>query len=100
MRYSRRDFMNKVGTGMVAASVGSSLANDLGFSTAFAADGPDTLSFGPLEPLVALMQETPAARILNVLSERLRTGTTLRDLVAAAALANSRAFGGEDYVGF
>jgi hypothetical protein len=100
MRYSRRDFMNKVGTGMVAASVGSSLANDLGFSTAFAADGPDTLSFGTLEPLVAIMQETPAARILGVLSERLRTGTSLRDLVAAGALANSRAFGGEDYIGF
>src|SRR5262249_4236783 len=31
---------------------------------------------------------------------RLRDGTELRDLVAAAALANSRKFGGEDYIGF
>jgi hypothetical protein len=97
---SRREFFRQVGAGMVAASVGSHLANELGFSTAFAADGPETLSFGRLEPLVALMQETPAARLLPALSERLRQGTSMRDLVAAAALANSRAFGGEDYIGF
>ncbi|MCI0682266.1 MAG: hypothetical protein L0Y71_09190 [Gemmataceae bacterium] len=97
---SRRDFFRQIGAGMVAASVGSQLADELGFSTAFAADGPESLSFGRLEPLVALMQETPAARILPALSERLRQGTSIRDLVAAAALANSRAFGGEDYIGF
>jgi hypothetical protein len=97
---SRREFMRRVGVGMVTASVGSRLAGDLGFSTAFADDGPDRLSFGRLEPLVALMQETPAGRILPALSERVAQGTSLRDLVAAAALANSRAFGGEDYVGF
>jgi hypothetical protein len=100
MLHSRRDFMTKVGAGMVTASIGSQLAGDLGFSTAFAADGPDALSFGRLEPLVALMQETPANRILPALSERVRQGTSIRDLVAAAALANSRAFGGEDYIGF
>src|SRR6185369_10595079 len=31
---------------------------------------------------------------------RLRAGTDLRRVVAAAALANARTFGGEDYVGF
>jgi hypothetical protein len=46
------------------------------------------------------MQETPLDRLLPVLVERLRTGTELRDLVAAAALANARTFGGEDYVGY
>ena len=30
----------------------------------------------------------------------MRSGTDLRDSVAAAALANARTFGGEDYVGF
>lgn len=97
---SRRQFLSQVGAGMVAASVGTHLAGDLGFNTAFAADGNDTLSFGRFEPLVALMQETPANRLLPVLSERLRQGTPLRDLVAAGALANSRTFGGEDYIGF
>lgn len=98
---SRRQFLADVGTGMVAASVGSALAADLGFSTAFAQDAAaDRLTFGPLEPLVALMQETPPDRILGVAVERLRNGTMLRDLAGAIALANVRAFGGEDYVGF
>lgn len=97
---SRREFFSQVGAGMVAASIGSHLAGDLGFSTAFADDGDPTLSFGRLEPLVALMQETAANRLLPILSERLRQGTPMRDLVAAAALANSRTFGGEDYIGF
>ncbi|HYT90412.1 MAG TPA: hypothetical protein VEL76_17030, partial [Gemmataceae bacterium] len=97
---TRRDFLADVGKGMVVASVGSALAADLGLSAAFANDGPEALSFGPLEPLVCLMQETPAARLLPMLTERLRQGTELRQLVAAAALANARTFGGEDYVGF
>jgi hypothetical protein len=35
-----------------------------------------------------------------VLVAKIRAGAELRDLVAAAALANARTFGGEDYVGF
>ncbi len=97
---TRREFFSRVGAGMVAASVGSNLANDMGFSTAFAADGDDRLSFGRLDTLVNLMQETPANRLLATLNERLRSGAELRELVAAGALANSRKFGGEDYIGF
>lgn len=97
---SRREFLTDVGSGMVTASVGASLATDLGFSSAFADQGTDRLTFGNLEPLVSLMQETPAARLQPMLVERLRNGASLRDLVSAAALANARAFGGEDYIGF
>jgi hypothetical protein len=97
---TRREFLRDVGTGVVVASVGSSLATDLGFSSAFADEGPDRLTFGPLEPFVSLMQETPAARLIPMVVERLGRGTTLREVVAAAALANARTFGGEDYVGF
>src|SRR5262249_49254855 len=86
--------------GMVIASIGSGVAADLGLGAAFAQDGPEALTFGRLEPLVCLMQETPAARLLPELVRRLRGGTELRQLVAAAALANARTFGGEDYVGF
>ena len=57
-----------------------------------------TLSFGSLEKLVSLMQETPIDRLLPMLTEQLRGGTDLRRLVAAAALANARTFGGEDHV--
>jgi hypothetical protein len=85
---------------MLIASVGYEAAVEIGLAPAGAAEKPDTLMFGPLEPLVALMQETPTNRLLPVLVERLRSGTTLRDLVAAGALANARTFGGEDYVGF
>ena len=54
----------------------------------------------PLEPLVALMQETPVDRLCRPWSRSSRPGPTSADLVAAAALANARTFGGEDYVGF
>src|SRR5437867_2734549 len=96
----RRAFLADVGRGVVAASIGAGLAADLGFSTAFADEGTERLTFGPLEPLVALMQETPPGRLIPAVVERLRQGTPLRDVVAAAAYANARTFGGEDYVGF
>ena len=53
---------------------------DLGFSPAFANDGPERITFGNLEPLVTLMQETPAARLQQILVERITGGTQLREL--------------------
>src|SRR5260221_9079858 len=95
-RRTRRQFLGDVGKGVLVASVGSTLAADLGLtSTASAADVPDTLAFGDLEPLVCLMQETPVNRLLPVLVEKLKSGTDLRRLLSAAALANARTFGGE-----
>src|SRR5678815_2210640 len=46
------------------------------------------------------MQETPVNKLLPLLVEQLNSGSDLRQLTAAAALANARTFGGEDYVGF
>lgn len=97
---TRREFLTDVGRGMVAATVGFSLASELGLAPALAGETANDLTFGELEPLVALMQETPVHRLLPSLNEKLRAGTDLRRLVAAAALANARTFGGEDYVGF
>ncbi len=97
---TRRDFLADVGKGMVAVGVGSAVAADLGLDVAFANQGPERLTFGPLEELVALMQETAADRLLPLVVQRLQRGTDLRRLVAAAALANARALGGEDYIGF
>jgi hypothetical protein len=96
---TRRAFFADVGKGVAVAALGTGLAADLGVGFALG-DEEERLTFGTLEPLVALMQDTPADRLLPVLTERLRTGTELRGLVAAAALANARVFGGEDYVGF
>jgi hypothetical protein len=97
---SRRQFLEDVGRGTVVATLGTSLATDMGLGPAWAGAGADRLSFGRLDPLVNLLQETPPNRILTVVTQRLGQGTDLRDLVAAAALANARTFGGEDYVGF
>ncbi len=98
--HTRREFLADVGRGMLVASVGCGMATELGLAPAFAADAPDTLDFGPLEPLVRLMQETPANKLLPALANKLKSGTELSRLVAAAALANARTFGGEDYIGF
>ncbi len=97
---TRREFLADVGRGMMVATVGYEVANGLGLATALAEDTSDTLAFGSLEPLVSLMQETPVNRLLPALVEQLRSGTELKRLVTAAALANARTFGGEDYVGF
>jgi hypothetical protein len=97
---NRREFLADVGRGMLVASLGTALAGELGFASAWAEDGPPSLSFGDLEPLVALLQETPPAQLLPILVEKLHQGTELRRLTAAAALANARTFGGEDYFGF
>jgi len=98
--HTRREFLADVGRGMLVATVGYGVATELGFAPVIAAEADDTLNFGPLEPLVCLMQETPANKLLPVLADRLNSGTELKQLVAAAALANARTFGGEDYVGY
>jgi hypothetical protein len=87
---------------MLVASVGAGTALDMGLSPAWADQGGEgeRIAFGGLEPLVGLMQETSVQKLVPVLIEKLRSGTELKQLVAAAALANARTFGGEDYVGF
>src|SRR6476620_9228169 len=97
---TRREFLADVGRGMLVATVGCAVANELGLAPAFGADAPDALDFGSIEPLVRFMQETPADKLLPALATRLKSGTDLQKLVAAGALANARTFGGEDYVGF
>ncbi|MFO0907346.1 MAG: hypothetical protein U0794_03115 [Isosphaeraceae bacterium] len=99
---TRREFLAEVGRGTLVASVGSAVAIDLGLAAPALAGSDEAarLSFGRLEPLVDLLQETPASALVSCLVEKIHSGTPLNDLVAAAALANARTFGGEDYVGF
>src|ERR1039457_7128372 len=97
---TRREFLAEVGRGMLVATLGCGMARELCLAPTFAADTPDTLDFGPQEPLVRFMHETPANKLLPGLADKLKSGADLRQLVAAAALANARTFGGEDYVGF
>lgn len=98
--YRRRQFLSHVGRGMIAASLGLSLTRDLGLGVALGDDSEAGLSFGHLEPLVDLLQSSALDKVLPAVVTQLQSGTPLRDIVAAAALANGRAFGGEDYIGF
>lgn len=97
---TRREFLAEVGRGMLAAGVGTAMAADLGIGPVLADESPQPLSFGAIEPLVALMQETPLDRLMSTLVRHIGTGTELRELVTAAALANARTFGGQDYIGY
>ena len=96
----RRKFLANVGTGMLVSSLGTGLSGDLGISSAFASEENDRLTFGELEPLVSLMQETPLKRLQRVLIDKHNSGIDPSTLIAAGALANARTFGGHDYVGF
>lgn len=86
---------------MLTASLGVSLAHQLGLSTANAGeDTKPTLSFGKFDKLVALMEETPPDKLQQLAVKKLKSGQAdLYDLMRAAALANARSFGGSDYVG-
>ncbi len=98
---SRREFLSDVGRGMFIAGLGSGLAADLGITPARAAEEEaKRLTFGNLEPLVGIMQDTPVAKLLPILVNKIEEGTSLRDLVTSATFANARMFGGEDYIGF
>lgn len=100
---SRRVFLSEVGRGMLIAGLGTSLAKDLGFSTAAAVaeEAPESLQLGPYARLVDLLQSTPPDKLQPVLIKQLQQGeTNLKQLIAAAALANAETFGGVDYVGF
>ena len=97
---SRREFLADVGRGMLVASLGSSTAMELGVAPTLAEESGTRLTFGDIEPLVSFMQEAPLDKLLPTLVEKLNGGIDLKTLVAAAALANARAFGGQDYTGY
>jgi len=83
---------------MITASLGSIVAADLGIAVEPAHDDSRN-SLGKHESLIGLMEDTPLENLHPDMVHQLRAGAGLKDLVAAAALSNARAFGGEDYVG-
>ncbi|MGC3968343.1 MAG: hypothetical protein QM775_13505 [Pirellulales bacterium] len=106
-RRDRREFLADIARGMLIAGVGYGAAYDMGLvqswgrsARAGEADADKPLEFGVREELVCLLQETAAEKLLPLVVERINNGTELKELVACAALANARTFGGEDYVGF
>lgn len=98
---NRRAFLSDVGRGMFAAGLGASLAADLGFATAFAEEGPESIPLGEHQRLVELIRNTPAAELQPAIAKMILKGeTSLKQVTAASALANAVTFGGCDYVGF
>src|SRR5215813_9081352 len=95
----RREFLQEVGGGMLACLVGSNLAAELGLA---AEDSKDDRAKTPssLARLSQLIQQTPTKDLLPALATQMKNGTSLKELIAAAALANARAFGGQDYNGY
>jgi len=85
---------------MLVASLGSAAAIELGLTPGMAEEPNQRLTFGQLERLVSLMQESAPDKLLPVLVAKLKAGTELKTLVTSAALANARAFGGQDYTGY
>jgi hypothetical protein len=98
-RPNRREFVGDVSKGMLVAGLGTVAAAEMGLDSAWASE-ERKLKFGADEPLVALLQETQPDKILAAVVAKLKSGTTLKQITAAAALANARAFGGEDYIGY
>ncbi|MDZ4683799.1 MAG: hypothetical protein SH850_01840 [Planctomycetaceae bacterium] len=98
---NRREFLSDVGRGMLVAGVGTAVATDLGFSTAFADRGAESLKLGPYESLVELLRSTPPDKLQPILIAKLKAGEVdNKQLISAGALANAEAFGGQDYVGY
>lgn len=97
----RRDFLVDVGRGMLVAGLGCTVAGNLGFSPAFADEGPESLNMGEYASLVGLIRSTPPDKLQPILVAKLKSGeVSNKQLIAAAALANAEAFGGQDYVGY
>ncbi len=97
---SRREFLDRAGKTMGCAAVGLAIAEHLGFAEALSRLERERLRFGALDPLVDLLQETPADALLPLVVQKLRGGTALGDVVGAGALANARAYGGTNYNGY
>lgn len=98
---TRRAFLGNMGSSVLTVGLGSSLIGRPGLARASGLLELDGLSFGELEGLVALIQETPPAKLQGILIDKLAARELdLRTIVAASSLANSRTFGGEDYVGY
>lgn len=99
MQAHRREFLKQVGGGMLAVLIGPGLTAELGLA---ADDNQDDKARIPadLAHLSELIQQTPTQDLLPALDKKLKNGTSLKELIAAGALANARAFGGQDYNGY
>ncbi|MAG55006.1 MAG: hypothetical protein CMJ83_01815 [Planctomycetes bacterium] len=98
---NRRRFLADVGAGLVVASLGPVMAQDLGIDRALTEVDPVPATDDRLTPLVDLILETPPAKLQPMLVKRLKSGALdLQRIVAACAVANAIKFNGYDYDGY
>jgi hypothetical protein len=95
----RREFLQEVSGGMLAVLVGSGLAAELGLAAEDDTEENVKTANG-LDRLSRLIQQSPTDDLLPALRTELNNGVSLKELIAAGALANARAFGGQDYNGY
>lgn len=103
LRDTRRRFLHTAALGAAAAGLG-----DLGFLRrlpAVAADqvapDPKFVRFSPeIEPLVRLLEDTSRDKLLEKVADRIRTGTSYREVLAALLLAGIRNVQPRPSVGF
>ncbi len=96
----RRAFMQEVGAGMLAVVAGPALTSQLGLGAEPAVADKPKAPPESLTRLADLLQQTAPAKLLPALATELKNGVSLRELVAAGAIANARAFGGQNYDGY
>src|SRR5215470_9183099 len=84
---------------MLAVLVGTGLAAELGLAAEDNQEGKANTPTG-LARLSTIIQQTPTKDLLPALHTELKNGVSLKELIAAGALANARAFGGQHYNGF
>ncbi len=101
----RRTFL---GAGIAGAAGGLLTLEELGFLrrlpivSAADMDLPaDAVRFSPdIEPLVRLLEETPQGRVVEAFADRVRSGTSYREVLAALLLAGVRNVQPRPSVGF
>ena len=52
---SRREFLGELGKGLLGAGLGAGMAETLSIRGVSADDGPESLSFGEMEPLLVVV---------------------------------------------
>jgi hypothetical protein len=98
---TRRGFLDQMGRGMLATGLGVTFAGEL-FGRSFAGIGEEgAIDIGRHQALTDLLTEINLAELQPRLVKMWRAGeVTPESLIAAGSLANARAFGGQDYVGY
>lgn len=100
---SRRRFLTKTAVGSAFAGLG-----DFGFLSSLpsvsadeAKPAPGAVQFLPeIEPLVRLLEDTPRNKVIDKVADRIRTGTSYREVLTALLLAGVRNIQPRPSVGF